>query len=176
MFQQMCWQESYTGNSTLEQENDTDNKLHGCCSRNYIYFREEEANEKWAFEHECFHIHIVFFPRSWVQAKGFCTDSLLGKSSKGARVTNMWKQKKEGKIGGCVIQFAAATWDWCLLWLDSVRRFVKCASEGLPWESTYLLPLIPPLNKDGPLNLILQPLLLYMSVELVPLASCTTES
>ena len=50
-----------------------------------------------------------------MQAKGFCTDSLLGKSSKGARVANMWKQKKEGKIGGCVIQFAAATWDWCLL-------------------------------------------------------------
>ena len=154
--------ESHTGHSTLEQENDTNNKLHGYSSRNYIYFREEKANKKWALEHECFHIHIVFPPRSWAQAKGFCTDSLLGKWSKGARVANMWKQKKkDGKIGGCVIRFAAATWDWCLLWLDSVR-FVKCASEGLPWESTYLLPLNPPLNKDSLLNLILQPLLLLL--------------
>ena len=148
--------ESHTGHSTLEQENDTNNKFHGCSSRNYIYFREEKANKKWALEHEFFHIHIVFCPRSWVQAKGFCTDSLLGKWSKGARVANMWKQKKDGKIG-CVIQFVAATWDWCLLWLDSVS-FKKCASEGLPWEST----LNPPLNKDSPLNLILQPLLLLL--------------
>ena len=86
--------ESHTGNSTLEQENDTDDKFHGCSSRNYICFREEKANKKWALEHECFRIHIVFFPRSWAQAKGFCTDSLLGKWSKGARVANVETKKR----------------------------------------------------------------------------------
>lgn len=126
-------------------------KLHGYSSRNYIIlmgnlvfltemvfsflsYKSKYLRQKKLIRSE--HLNMNFFMyiysfslKAEPRKKGFVPIVYLERGPK-EQEWQTWEsknRKEEGKIGGCVIQFAAATWDWCLMWLDNVRSFVKHA-------------------------------------------------